>query len=73
MRNIDFQTVHTQTPAVERSYQTRQAQVDNEQRQATTVQQQAVDQKMQEAQQNPQSEGPQLHVTKEKGQNRRPK
>ncbi len=47
MRNIDFQTVHTQT------------------RQAVTVQQQTADQKLKETQQNPESEGPQLHVTKE--------
>ena len=66
MRNVDFQIVHTQTPAVERSYQTRQAQVDHEQRQATTIQQQAADQKMQETQSTPQTEGAKVQLEKEK-------
>jgi len=66
MRNVDFQIVHTQTPAVERSYQTRQAQVEQEQRQATTVQQQAADQKMQETQSTQPTEGAKVQLEKEK-------
>jgi len=70
MRSVDFQTVHTQTPAVERSYQTRNAQPEQEQRLATVIQQQTVDQKMQETQATPQTEGAKIQLEKAKERKR---
>jgi len=73
MRSVDFQTVHTQTPAVERSYQTRPSQVEQELRQAEVLQNQAQDQKMAETQQSQATEQSKIHLEKEKEEQRRGK
>lgn len=66
MRSVDFQAVHTQAPAVERAYLTRHSQVDNEQRQAATIQKQDVDAKLNETQKTDQTEEAKIQLEKEK-------
>lgn len=73
MRNVDFQIVHVQTPAVERAYLTRNAQVDNEQRQAATIQRQDANEKMSEAQETEQTPETKIQLEKEKERQRRRK
>ncbi|MFC1555895.1 hypothetical protein ACFL67_02320 [candidate division KSB1 bacterium] len=71
MRTVDLQTVHTQTPAVERSYQTRPGQVEQELRQAEVLQQQAVDQKNKETQATEETEGKRIQQEKERERKRK--
>jgi len=73
MRSVDFQIVHTQTPAVERAYQTRHAQADNEQRQAATIQKQDVDAKLNETQETDQIEQAKIQLEKEREKQRQKK
>ncbi len=70
MRNVDFQTVHTQTPAVERAFQNRHAEVDNDQRQAANIQKEDADQKTQETQKTPEAEGGTVNKDKDKEKRR---
>lgn len=73
MSSIEIQTVHVQTPAVERSYQTRHAQADNEQRQAATIQKQDVDAKLNETQETDKAEEAKIQLEKEKEKQQRNK
>ena len=73
MGSVDFQAVHTQAPAVERAYQTRHSQVDNEQRQAATIQKQDVDAKLNETQETEQTKEAKIQLEKEKEKQRRRK
>ncbi|MCP4724335.1 MAG: hypothetical protein GY863_04845 [bacterium] len=65
MRNVDFQTVHTQTPAVERSFQTRQGQIDQLQRAANEIQQKDLDQEAKEAQEAEETPESKVQLDKE--------
>ncbi len=71
MRTVDLQTVHTQTPAVERSYQTRPGQVEQELRQAEVLQQQAANQKAKETQATEDTEGKRIQQEKEREKQRK--
>ncbi|MCH7781798.1 hypothetical protein IID62_01910 [candidate division KSB1 bacterium] len=73
MRSVEIQIVHTQAPAVERAYQTRHAQADNEQRQAATIQKQDVDAKLNETQETDQTEQAKIQLEKEREKNRKRK
>ncbi len=73
MRSVDFQTVHTQTPAVERSYQTRPGQGEQEQRVAENLQQNANTQKLAETQATEATEHAKIQTEKEKEKERRRK
>lgn len=73
MRSVDFQIVHTQTPAVERAYLTRHSQADNEQRQAATIQKQDIDAKLNETQETAQTEQAKIQLEKEREKERQKK
>ncbi len=71
MRTADLQTVHTQTSAVEKSYQNRHIQGDHEQRAANELQKQAADQKMKETQATPETQESRIQLKEEKERQRR--
>ncbi len=66
MRPVDFQSITAQTPGVEKSHQAKPQQPEFEQRQLTTIQQQAQEQKMKEAQATPETQESKVQTEKEK-------
>lgn len=66
MRPVDFQNITAQIPGVERAHQTRPQQPESEQRQYTSIVQQAEDQKLKEAQATPQTREARIQIEKEK-------
>lgn len=65
MRSVELQTVHAQTPAVERAFLNRQAQSGQEQRLASVLQRETADQKIEQTQETEHTENPNIRPEKE--------